>query len=182
MRITGGNLTSRIIPTQFANHVRPSTDRVRESLFNTVIHQKGIDETQILDLFSGSGIIALEFLSRGANHVFSIDKDKKNIAHQKEIQKSWGLNQWQVIYGDALTPQKSIEKMGLIMPPFDIIFADPPYDMPNIQGLVSLLMPLLANHGWLIIEHKPQLVFAEQELLKKEYGSTTMTIFAKESS
>lgn len=182
MRITGGNLTSRIIPTQFANHVRPSTDRVRESLFNTVIHQKGIDETQILDLFSGSGIIALEFLSRGANHVFSIDKDKKNIAHQKEIQKSWGLNQWQVIYGDALTPQKSIEKMGLITPPFDIIFADPPYDMPNIQGLVSVLMPLLANHGWLIIEHKPQLVFAEQELLKKEYGSTTMTIFAKESS
>jgi 16S rRNA (guanine(966)-N(2))-methyltransferase RsmD len=155
---------------------------VRESLFNTVIHQKGIDETQILDLFSGSGIIALEFLSRGANHVFSIDKDKKNIAHQKDIQKSWGLNQWQVIYGDAQTPQKSIEKQGLVMPPFDIIFADPPYDMPNIQGLVSLLMPLLANHGWLIIEHKPQLVFAEQELLKKEYGSTTMTIFAKESS
>jgi hypothetical protein len=52
--------------------------------------------------------------------------------------------------------------------------------MPDIQGLVSILMPLLADQGWLIIEHKPQLVFAEQELLKKEYGSTTMTIFAKE--
>jgi hypothetical protein len=42
-----------------------------------------------------------------------------------------------------------------------------------------LLFPLLAPNGWIIIEHKPQLVFAEQELLKKEYGSTTMTIFAK---
>jgi 16S rRNA (guanine(966)-N(2))-methyltransferase RsmD len=180
MRITGGNLTSRIIPAQFANHVRPSTDRVRESLFNTLNHQKGISETQILDLFSGSGIVALEFLSRGATQVISIDKDKKNITHQKAIQKSWALNSWAIAMGDALTVEKTLEKCGLQMPPFDIIFADPPYDMPDIQGLVSILMPLLADQGWLIIEHKPQLVFAEQELLKKEYGSTTMTIFAKE--
>lgn len=179
MRITGGNLTSRIIPAQFANHVRPSTDRVRESLFNTLNHQKGISETQILDLFSGSGIIALEFLSRGAMQVISIDKDKKNITHQKQIKQSWAIESWAIAMGDALTVEKTLEKCGLQMPPFDIIFADPPYDMPNIQGLVSILMPLLAIQGWLIIEHKPQLVFAEQELLKKEYGSTTMTIFAK---
>jgi 16S rRNA (guanine(966)-N(2))-methyltransferase RsmD len=180
MRVTGGNLTSRIIPAQFANHVRPSTDRVRESLFNTLNHQKGISETQILDLFSGSGIVALEFLSRGATQVISIDKDKKNITHQKKIKQSWELNSWAIAMGDALTVEKTLEKCGLQMPLFDIIFADPPYDMPNIQGLVSILMPLLADQGWLIIEHKPQLVFAEQELLKKEYGSTTMTIFAKE--
>jgi len=180
MRITGGELTSRIIPAQFANHVRPSTDRVRESLFNTLNHQKGISETHILDLFSGSGIVALEFLSRGATQVISIDKDKKNITHQKAIQKSWELNSWAIAMGDALTVEKTLEKCSLQMPPFDIIFADPPYDMPDIQGLVSILMPLLADQGWLIIEHKPQLVFAEQELLKKEYGSTTMTIFAKE--
>jgi 16S rRNA (guanine(966)-N(2))-methyltransferase RsmD len=180
MRVTGGNLTSRIIPAQFANHVRPSTDRVRESLFNTLNHHKGISETQILDLFSGSGIIALEFLSRGATQVISIDKDKKNITHQKKIKQSWELNSWAIAMGDALTVEKTLEKCGLQMPQFDIIFADPPYDMPDIQGLVSILMPLLADQGWLIIEHKPQLVFAEQELLKKEYGSTTMTIFAKE--
>jgi 16S rRNA (guanine(966)-N(2))-methyltransferase RsmD len=149
-------------------------------LFNTLNHQKGISETQILDLFSGSGIIALEFLSRGATQVISIDKDKKNITHQKAIQKSWALNSWAIAMGDALTVEKTLEKCGLQMPQFDIIFADPPYDMPDIQGLVSILMPLLADQGWLIIEHKPQLVFAEQELLKKEYGSTTMTIFAKE--
>jgi 16S rRNA (guanine966-N2)-methyltransferase len=85
MRITGGELKSRIIPANFANHVRPSTDRVRESLFNTVNHQKGIQDAQVLDLFSGSGIIALEFLSRGAAQVISIDKDKKNIFHQLSL-------------------------------------------------------------------------------------------------
>jgi len=179
MRITGGELKSRVIPANFANHVRPSTDRVRESLFNSIDHQKGIQECRVLDLFSGSGIIALEFLSRGAVEVVSIDKDKKNILHQKEIKNSWELKSWNIAMGDAINAQKTMEKFNLSTAPFDFIFADPPYDMPNIQGLVAVLMPLLAEKGWLIIEHKPQLVFSEQDLFKKEYGSTTMTIFAK---
>lgn len=195
MRVTGGHLKGRIIPTQFANHVRPSTDRVRESLFNSIDHQKGIADTTVLDLFSGSGIIALEFLTRDAQAVYSIDLDKKNIAHQKHIAKSWDLHPWHIATGNALTPMATLAKNRLpgfevgesagqtereapIL--FDIIFADPPYDMPNIQGLPQLLMPLLAPNGWLIIEHKPQLVFAEQEFTKKEYGSTTMTIFVQE--
>lgn len=186
MRITGGDLKGRIIPAHFANHVRPSTDRVRESLFNSLEHQKGIGQSRVLDLFSGSGIIALEFLSREAEAVYSIDLDKKNIIHQKEIAKDWQIGNWYIAAGNALTPQASILKYKFHgdsihhIEPFDIIFADPPYGMPNIQGLPQLLTPLLATDGWIIIEHKPQLVFAEQEILKKEYGSTTMTIFAKQ--
>jgi 16S rRNA (guanine(966)-N(2))-methyltransferase RsmD len=186
MRVTGGELKGRIIPAQFAHHVRPSTDRVRESLFNSIDHQKGIAETTVLDLFSGSGIIALEFLTRDAQAVYSIDLDKKNIAHQKNIAKRWDLQNWQIATGNALSPLHTLAKNklpkfeeGATPPPFDFIFADPPYAMPNIQGLPQLLMPLLAPQGWLIIEHKPQLVFAEQEFAKKEYGSTTMTIFVK---
>ena len=186
MRVTGGDLKGRIIPANFANHVRPSTDRVRESLFNSLEHQKGIGQCRVLDLFSGSGIIALEFLSREAEAVYSIDLDKKNIAHQKSIAKDWQLQNWFIATGNALTPKDTIIKnrfQGDVAHPldlFDIIFADPPYGMPNIQGLPQILTPLLATDGWIIIEHKPQLVFAEQELLKKEYGSTTMTIFAKQ--
>jgi len=187
MRVTGGHLKGRIIPTQFANHVRPSTDRVRESLFNSIDHQKGIADTTVLDLFSGSGIIALEFLTRDAQAVYSIDLDKKNIAHQKHIAKSWDLHPWHIAAGNALTPITTLAKnrlprfeVGEAPILFDIIFADPPYAMPNIQGLPQLLMPLLAPDGWLIIEHKPQLVFAEEEFAKKEYGSTTMTIFVQE--
>jgi 16S rRNA (guanine(966)-N(2))-methyltransferase RsmD len=180
MRVTGGSLKGRIIPSNFANHVRPSTDRVRESLFNSLDHQKGITDAHVLDLFSGSGIIALEFLTREAQSVFSIDLDKKNIAHQKHIAQTWNLPQWHIATGNALTPTQTLVKNHLQAPAqFDIIFADPPYAMPDIQGLHGLLYPLLLPGGWLIIEHKPQLVFAEQEFLKKEYGSTTMTIFAK---
>ena len=186
MRVTGGSLKGRIIPSNFADHVRPSTDRVRESLFNSLDHQKGIADANVLDLFSGSGIIALEFLTREAQSVFSIDLDKKNIAHQKHIAQTWNLPQWHIATGNALTPIQTLTKNRLQgfeadepKPQFDIIFADPPYAMPDIQGLHGLLYPLLLPGGWLIIEHKPQLVFAEQEFLKKEYGSTTMTIFAK---
>lgn len=186
MRVTGGELKGRIIPNHFAHHVRPSTDRVRESLFNSIEHQKGIAEATVLDLFSGSGIIALEFLTRGAQAVYSIDLDKKNIAHQKHIAKEWQLTQWHIATGNALSPLQTLAKNkisgfedGATPPMFDLIFADPPYAMPNIQGLHQLLFPLLGPQGWLIIEHKPQLVFAEQEFVKKEYGSTTMTIFVK---
>jgi 16S rRNA (guanine(966)-N(2))-methyltransferase RsmD len=180
MRVTGGSLKGRIIPSNFAHHVRPSTDRVRESLFNSLDHQKGIADAHVLDLFSGSGIIALEFLTREAQSVFSIDLDKKNIANQKHIAQTWNLPQWHIATGNALTPTQTLFKNHLQAPAqFDIIFADPPYAMPDIQGLHGLLYPLLLPGGWLIIEHKPQLVFAEQEFLKKEYGSTTMTIFAK---
>ena len=79
MRITGGNLKGWVIPAKFASHVRPSTDRMRESLFNSLIHQVGIEGKTVLDLFSGSGIIAAEFLSRGAEAVVSVDMDGKNI-------------------------------------------------------------------------------------------------------
>lgn len=185
MRITGGQLRGRLIPARFAQHVRPSTDRVRESLFNSLEHQKGISEATVLDLFSGSGIIALEFLSRNAHAVYSIDLDKKNTLHQKNIAAEWQLPQWYIASGNALAAEQTLKKnkllptaASIVMPQFDFIFADPPYGMTNIQGLPQILLPLLAADGWLIIEHKPQLVFAEQELLKKEYGSTTMTIFA----
>jgi 16S rRNA (guanine(966)-N(2))-methyltransferase RsmD len=110
MRVTGGSLKGRIIPSNFANHVRPSTDRVRESLFNSLDHQKGIADAHVLDLFSGSGIIALEFLTREAQSVFSIDLDKKNIAHQKHIAQTWNLPQWHIATGNALTPTQTLLK------------------------------------------------------------------------
>ncbi len=81
MRVTGGELKGRQLLPGFANHVRPSTDRVRESLFNSLQNQINLAETTVLDLFSGSGIIALEFLSRYTASVTSVDLDKKNIAY-----------------------------------------------------------------------------------------------------
>jgi 16S rRNA (guanine(966)-N(2))-methyltransferase RsmD len=174
MRVTGGILKGWVIPNKFASHVRPSTDRMRESLFNSLVHQFGIEGKLVLDLFSGSGIIAAEFLSREASMVTSIDLDGKNILQQKSMQKERDLNHWEIIKQNIY---KFEPKNGQ---QFDIIFADPPYDIPNIQQFPKMFSEWLADDGIIILEHKPQLQFHEEHLLKKEYGSTTCTIFAKQ--
>lgn len=173
MRVTGGILKGWVIPTKFAAHVRPSTDRMRESLFNSLVHQFGIEGKRVLDLFSGSGIVAAEFLSREAEKVTSVDLDSKNIVQQKMMQKERNLGNWEILKLNIykFVPQNE-EK-------YDIIFADPPYDIPNIQEFPKMFRDWLSEDGILIMEHKPQLQFHETYLLKKDYGSTTCTIFAK---
>jgi 16S rRNA (guanine(966)-N(2))-methyltransferase RsmD len=173
MRITGGDLKGWVIPSKFASHVRPSTDRMRESLFNTLMHQFGIEEKKVLDLFSGSGVIAAEFLSRGAESVISVDMDYKNIEHQKLMKQMRNLENWNIVKSDVFkyVPQEK----------FDIVFADPPYHIANIQQLPSMANDWLTDDGILILEHKPQIQFHEESLLKKEYGSTSCTIFAKKN-
>ncbi len=174
MRVTGGVLKGWVIPSKFASHVRPSTDRMRESLFNSLAHQFGIEGKKVLDLFSGSGIVAAEFLSREAELVTSIDIDMKNILQQKLMQKERDLMQWEILKLNIykFVPQKDQR--------YDIIFADPPYDIPNIQEFPKMFSDWLTDDGIIIIEHRPQLQFHEAHLLKKEYGSTTCTIFAKQ--
>lgn len=172
MRVTGGDLKGWVIPNKFASHVRPSTDRVRESLFNSLMHHVGIDGMRVLDLFSGSGIIAAEFLSRGAQLVTSVDLDGKNILQQKEMKNVKQLTQWEIVKGNVLKFETN--------EPYDIIFADPPYDIPNIQQFPKLFSNWLTDTGLLILEHRPQIQFHESFEWQKEYGSTTCTIFAKQ--
>jgi len=202
MRVTGGELKGRQILPGFANHVRPSTDRVRESLFNSLQNQINLSETKVLDLFSGSGIIALEFLSRHTASVTSVDLDKKNITYQKNIRQEWripheklslkakptankpttptisnaAVGNWEIIMADIW---KFIPKVNET---FDIIFADPPYHMPNVQQLPSLLLPLLNPinpDAMLLFEHKPQLQFpsANTPQSVKDYGSSVISFF-----
>ena len=173
MRITGGVLSGWAYPNGFASHVRPSTDRVRESLFNLINHRWSIEGKHVLDLFSGSGIIAGEFLSYGADCVISVDRDFKNIQYQKEVKlKSEAFENWYIHKRNVFAHISSNTDT------FDFIFADPPYDLQNIQSLPGLLVPHLKEGGLVILEHAPQLVFPIEGILKKEYGSTTITIFA----
>lgn len=172
MRITGGELSSLRIPTRFASHVRPSTDRVRESLFNSLQNQGLIEGAQVLDLFAGSGIMSAEFVSRGASEVTALDRDGKNIVNLKVLRElHQRLNGLVIVKGDVWkwTPEQS----------FDLIFADPPYDMPGIQSLPDRLLPWLKPGGKLLIEHKPQVQFAQPSEQTRTYGSTTITIFVQ---
>jgi len=172
MRVTGGILKGMQFPPGFASHVRPSTDRVRESLFNQLIHRYDLDGVEVLDLFSGSGIIAAEFFSRGVNKVCSIDLDFKNISYQKARKKERELlENWQITMADVFKWLKNDDKK------YDIIFADPPYGMPDLNIFPLKVAELLKDDGILIFEHQPNLSFSLLFDHQKEYGSTTITIF-----
>lgn len=203
MRVTGGELKGRQLLPGFANHVRPSTDRVRESLFNSLQNQINLTETTVLDLFSGSGIIALEFLSRYTASVTSVDLDKKNIAYQKNIRQEWRIPHEKLSLKSNLTSDKSIsipttssaavgnweiimadiwKYIPKVTDTYDVIFADPPYHMPNVQQLPSLLLPLLNPQNpdaVLLFEHKPQLQFPSSSTPQsvKNYGSSIISFF-----
>lgn len=171
MRITGGQFKGHPLPMKFASHVRPSTDKMRESMFNMLSNQLNYEELNVLDLFSGSGIIALEFLSRSVKRVVSVDLDGKNIQHQKKIKEDKQCFQWEIIKADVFKYlQNSPEK-------FDVIFADPPYAMPNLQNLVPLVRPLLNDGGIFLFEHQPRLVFDPPAVREKDYGSSKLSVF-----
>ncbi len=173
MRITGGNLKGIRPGTGFATHVRPTTDFVREALFNKLQHSVGLENAVVLDLFSGSGIMALEFLSRGAQSVASVDRDFKNIQFQKHVKTAQKLNQWNITKADVFQFLASESNL------YDVIFADPPYDMPRIAQLPAMVINKLKPEGIFILEHRPGLEFSPTPNEVRSYGSTCCSIFVK---
>lgn len=171
MRITGGILKGQILKGGFAAHVRPTTDFVREALMNYLSHRYEITGAAVLDLFSGSGIMAIEFLSRGAKTVVSVDKDTKNIRYQQEIQKQKNLDAWQITKGDVFKTLEGDE------PTFDIIFADPPYDLPSLVRLPEMGLQRLNPGGVFVLEHRPGMVFTTEPAEIRKYGSSAIGIF-----
>lgn len=172
MRVTGGNLKGLSIEGKFPSHVRPTTDMMREAVFNKLSHTKGIEDAEVLDLFCGTGMVSLEFISRGAKHVTSVDKDPKNIANIKDFIQKKSLAPWTAQRMDVFSFIKNCKAR------FDIIYADPPYDMKDFVSLPELLMPLLQPEGWLLLEHRPGMQFQRIPLEIRKHGSTAIAIFA----
>ncbi len=135
MRITAGHLRGRHVPVPAAPGIRPTPARVREALFNIL---GDMDECAVLDLFSGSGIMALEALSRGARPVCSVDASSAAIRAMQTVRRTWGLGEdWRIERGRL--PAALARLQGLRV---DVIFADPPYQ----TGLAEQLPAWLDAH------------------------------------
>lgn len=122
MRIISGKYKGHNLVSFKAGHIRPTTDRVKETLFNKIMFE--IEGTRVLDLFCGTGNLGLEALSRGAEHVTFVDAHKQSILITREnIEKlKVDKSQCMLIQKDVLAYLKTYQG-----PPFDIIFADPPF-------------------------------------------------------
>jgi 16S rRNA (guanine966-N2)-methyltransferase len=133
LRIIGGRHRGRRLQFPAGAEIRPTPDRVRETLFNWL--QPRIDGARVLDLFAGSGALGLEALSRGAAHVTFVEKDRRAAAAIEQLAKEWQESAAVVVCADAL---------GWISAPhtqsaFDIVFLDPPYDAAVLGAAAAAL-------------------------------------------
>ncbi len=120
MRIIAGKFGGRKLVSFKADHVRPTTDRVKEAIFNKV--QFGIEGSQVLDLFSGTGNLALEALSRGAIHVDAVEQSSKSIQIIEKNKTTLGVkNELKIFSSDVLKFLKGCKQT------YDYIFVDPPF-------------------------------------------------------
>lgn len=155
---------------------RPTTDRTKESLFNIITVRKGIEDASILDLFSGSGNLAFEAISRGAAKALCVENNRKCV---QSIEKNAEL--FDVKSQIRVLPSDVWSFVNGMPTAYDIVFADPPYDYPYMADLVEAVIHKgwLKEDGWFVLEHDarhnftvhPNCVFA------KPYGRTTVTIF-----
>lgn len=165
MRIIGGTHRGRKLASPAGGEVRPSTGTLREALFN--ICRNHIEGAHFLDLFAGTGAVGLEALSRGASRVTFVDKGRNAIqCLKKNIESLEFEERSEVVSGDVLSVLYKLSKKH---PPFDIIFADPPYSKEeSTHAYPSELLKIIDGSNLIA---PGGIVFIEDSSLNKELES-----------
>lgn len=143
MRIVGGALRGRRFPAPKGEGTRPTSERVREALASALEARGGIAGARVLDLFAGSGALAFEALSRGADHAVLVEADRKVQRGLKQSAAALGLEARVTLRRDDLFGAKAPAALAALGP-FDLVFADPPYARlgelgPLLEGLAGAL-------------------------------------------
>ena len=146
VRIVGGDWRSRRLPVAGLPGLRPTPDRVRETLFNWLGQR--VDGLRCLDLFAGTGVLGFEAASRGAVEVVMIESNPHAVRALETARGVLGARQVQIRRGDALEFARSAAPLQQ----FDIVFLDPPYGMGWIERITPWLGALLRPDGRLYVE------------------------------
>ena len=180
MRIISGTKKSIFIRAPKNLPVRPTTDKVKESLFNIISNKFDIPGLTVLDLFSGTGNISYEFASRGCSEIVSIDNNHNCIRFINKTALNFDFN-IQTKKIDYKVYLKNTNRK------FDIIFADPPYNFSNKQYIAMVIQikefDILNNDGEIIIEHSSNISLfdSNEKTEERKYGSSVLTIIKKAS-
>ena len=180
MRIISGKYKSRRFQLPKNLRARPTTDMARESLFNILNNNIDWENTSALDLFSGTGSIALELVSRGCPRVVSVESNAKHHTFIQSVKAKLDATELLTIKADVFSYIKSCNQT------FDLIFADPPYDLKELESIPTKAFEhgLLNDDGVFILEHSKNNSFEEHPLFKEErkYGAVHFSFFEKSST
>jgi 16S rRNA (guanine966-N2)-methyltransferase len=176
MRIIGGRLGGRRIkPPADMPHTRPTTDIAREGLFNILQNTFGIDGSDTLDLFGGTGCISYELASRGASTLTIVERDPRMCAFIESTSAQLGITNLRLVRQDVFAFLLACRT------DFDIVFAGPPYALTDIERLPELVFggKLLRDGGCFVLEHTPRNDFGSHPRLHRQrsYGTTVFSIF-----
>ena len=175
MRIIGGRYKGRRINPPSNFKARPTTDFAREGLFNILNNRVDFESITVLDLFSGTGSISYEFASRGALTVHLVEKDMNHISGIKKILTELNLQNVRPIHIDVRAYLKTCSVK------YDIIFADPPYELTWLEELPDLVSQagVIKNDGFFILEHPRDISFSGHKLFfeQRNYGGVNFSFF-----
>ena len=177
MRIISGKYRGKTIIAPRNLPVRPTTDFAKEALFNLITNRFYLEQISVLDLFAGTGNISYEFASRGTENITSIDASPLCTKFIYQTKEKLSFDSINPIKGDAL---KYLERAYA---KWDIIFADPPYDLAIHDQLIETVFrkDLLTEDGILIIEH-PNTVKLDTHPYctdNRKYGNVHFSFFEK---
>jgi len=176
MRVVGGRLRSRPLAGPKSDTVRPTSDRLREALFNILTHSYGdpVTGARVLDLFAGTGALGIEAISRGAAYALFVDEGIEARALLRDNIESLGLG------GVTRIFRRDAAKLGPVHPlePFSLVFLDPPYG----KGLAEKALTSAREGGWLepealiVVEESAEAAFKApdgfSELERRQYDAT----------
>jgi 16S rRNA (guanine966-N2)-methyltransferase len=183
MRITGGRFRSRALQAPKGLATRPTTDRVREALFGILVSAGVVEAARVLDLYAGTGALALEALSRGAVQAMLVESSRDAIAALRANVAALGLEACaQVVAGDVGHVTGRITRAG----PFDLVLADPPWSLVDEGGAGAALSDLvlsgaISSDAWVVLEHSsrtdpPHLDSLVRQDIRR-YGDTALTFY-----
>jgi 16S rRNA (guanine(966)-N(2))-methyltransferase RsmD len=177
MRIISGIYKGRKIHPPNNLPLRPTTDFAKEALFDILINLVDLESIRVLDLFAGTGSISYEFISRGCKSVTSLEKDPRCLSFiHRTCMEMKMVN---------LFPQKAnvFTFLKQSLDTWDLVFADPPYDLPQLPDLPELVLSgeLLVPGGLFILEHPKRYNFSESPRFdqQRNYGEVNFTFFRK---
>lgn len=177
MRIVGGKYKGRIFNPDKRFTARPTTDVAKEALFNILANRYDLSTMKILDLFSGTGSIGYEFLSREAGEVTFVDKDPHHIRFIRKTIDVLKAENARIIQDDVFRFLKNCPFT------FDLIFADPPYDFQFLKEVPVAVIEsnILATDGLLIMEHSKGIDLSKMPYFKelRKYGKVNFSFFHK---
>ena len=179
MRVITGSARGRKLKTPENYDIRPTTDNVKESVFNII--QFDIEGRRVLDLFAGTGQLGIECLSRGASSAVFVDQSREAVKIVKDNLKACGLS-GTVVQSDALSFLRTCGK-------FDIIFVDPPYDSDLYESVLNTVnsIDILSDGGIIICESRreralPEMTAPYKKRREYTYGKVKLCIYTKENA